>query len=358
MKTCEYLEKMRSQFDDAKLYQKQRKNCNPVTGVHDRLSRKLKTLNCHTNLLISKEAATVSIPYGLPKIHKEGTPLRIIVPMIGGVSYKLSKYLDQLLRPIVNILPHRIVSADSLLSELRQFKNTNNLFLGSLDVVALFPSVNIPFFLRNLPAVLENHQKLWKTIENPLAHISATQLADLIAEICSNTYFKFEDTAYKQLNGVPMGSPVSVAIAEIFMHILESDAIKNCSSPPLFYKRYIDDCLVITRNHKEFEQFYNHMNSHALASNGIQFTREHEQNGTLPFLDVNISRGKNQLEFSVYRKKTHSNRYCHPTSAVPKSVCAGIVKSMRLRAQRYCSEENATKTEIRHLKSAFQKKWI
>lgn len=32
--------------------------------------------------------------YGLPKIHKEGAPLRPIVNTIGGPTYLLAKYLD------------------------------------------------------------------------------------------------------------------------------------------------------------------------------------------------------------------------------------------------------------------------
>ena len=39
--------------------------------------------------------------YGLPKIHKEGIPLRPIVSSIGAVSYETSKELARILKPLV-----------------------------------------------------------------------------------------------------------------------------------------------------------------------------------------------------------------------------------------------------------------
>ncbi|TWW76265.1 hypothetical protein D4764_13G0009270 [Takifugu flavidus] len=37
---------------------------------------------------------TIPCIYGLPKIHKPGTPLRPIVSSINSVTYNISKYLD------------------------------------------------------------------------------------------------------------------------------------------------------------------------------------------------------------------------------------------------------------------------
>uniref|UniRef100_H3AE75 Uncharacterized protein n=1 Tax=Latimeria chalumnae TaxID=7897 RepID=H3AE75_LATCH len=40
--------------------------------------------------------------YGLPKIHKEGNPLRPIVSNIGSPAYALAKYLCDITSPLVN----------------------------------------------------------------------------------------------------------------------------------------------------------------------------------------------------------------------------------------------------------------
>ena len=39
--------------------------------------------------------------YGLPKIHKEGVPLRPIVSSIGAVTYHTAKELARILKPLV-----------------------------------------------------------------------------------------------------------------------------------------------------------------------------------------------------------------------------------------------------------------
>ncbi len=46
--------------------------------------------------------------YGLPKVHKEGMPLRPIVSFVGSPTYNLSKYLAFLLSPLVGKSPYSI----------------------------------------------------------------------------------------------------------------------------------------------------------------------------------------------------------------------------------------------------------
>ena len=42
-------------------------------------------------------------------------------------------------------------------------------------------------------------------------------------EICSKqNYFKFNDKTYRQLDGLPMGSPLSPLLSEIFMAFLQN----------------------------------------------------------------------------------------------------------------------------------------
>ena len=57
----------------------------------------------------------------------------------------------------------------------------------------------------------------------------------------------------------------------------------------------------------EAECLLSHLNS---VESSIQFTLEREKDRHLPFLDLNVSRGvQGNLETSVYRKPTHTNKY-------------------------------------------------
>ena len=41
--------------------------------------------------------------YGLPKVHKEGVPLRPIISIRGSVTYKTAKELSRILKPLEGI---------------------------------------------------------------------------------------------------------------------------------------------------------------------------------------------------------------------------------------------------------------
>ena len=48
--------------------------------------------------------------YGLPNIHKQGTPLRPIVSSCGLVIYSVAKELSKILKPLVGKSSHHINS--------------------------------------------------------------------------------------------------------------------------------------------------------------------------------------------------------------------------------------------------------
>ena len=78
--------------------------------------------------------------------------------------------------------------------------------------------------------------------------------------------------------------------------------------------------------------FFVHLNS---LRPSIQFTMEMEENDSLPFLDTLIKRGAGgMIDFSVYRKPTHTDRYLQYSSHHPHHVKGGMVSGLfhRVRA--------------------------
>ena len=57
--------------------------------------------------------------YGLPKIHKTGTPLRPIVSCRGLVTYGVAKVTAKVLKPLVGRLPHHIQSTSDFVNNVR-----------------------------------------------------------------------------------------------------------------------------------------------------------------------------------------------------------------------------------------------
>ncbi|KAG8235755.1 hypothetical protein J437_LFUL015376 [Ladona fulva] len=60
--------------------------------------------------------------YGLPKVHKPGTPLRPIVSAINAPTYLLAKYLAKLLAPIIGHNEHHVQDSTKLVKTLANIK--------------------------------------------------------------------------------------------------------------------------------------------------------------------------------------------------------------------------------------------
>ena len=79
--------------------------------------------------------------YGLAKVHKDNPLLRPVVSMVGTPEYKLAKYLDILMKPLIPDT-YLLKSTDDFYKRLKQFPCNNSYRIVSFDVVSLF--TNIP----------------------------------------------------------------------------------------------------------------------------------------------------------------------------------------------------------------------
>ena len=104
--------------------------------------------------------------------------------------------------------------------------------------------------------------------------------------------------------GTAMGSPISVVVAEIVMQNIEEQALPTYTRTIPLWLRYVDD--TFTAVHKEgIDDFHEHLNRQNAE---MQFTKEIEENGIIPFLDCLVTRDNNILKTTIYRKPTHTDR--------------------------------------------------
>ena len=91
----------------------------------------------------------------------------------------------------------------------------------------------------------------------------------------------------------------------------------------------VDDVISVVSG-KEAERFLSHLNS---IEPSVQFTLEREKDRHLPFLDLNVSRGvQGNLETSVYRKPTHTDKYLAFDSHHPICHKKSVAKTLLRRA--------------------------
>ena len=95
--------------------------------------------------------------YGLPKIHKQDTPLRPILSSCGSVTYGVAKELSKILKPLVGKSPHHINRTQVFVEQVKNVTLLPGECLSSYNVSALFTSVPVDPALGNIKDLLENN---------------------------------------------------------------------------------------------------------------------------------------------------------------------------------------------------------
>lgn len=285
--------------------------------------------------------------YGLPKVHKEGTPMRPIVSNINCPTYKLAKHLSKIINPLTGQSESYIKNSFEFTTKIKEIDVDKDDKMISFDVVNLFTKVPVNETLELLFKKLSEDETLSERTNIPIQEICN------LTEMCiKNTYFQFEEQFYEQIEGMAMGSPLSPVLANIFMEDFEKEVLKTTTLKPRLWLRYVDDTFVLWPHRLEdIEVFHQHLNK---RNKSIKFTIEHERDNKLAFLDVMVERKGNHFKTKVYKKKTHTDRYIHFNSHHHHRVHTGTIKCIKNRAKTICNEEYLEQ-ELGNISEVFQK---
>jgi hypothetical protein len=177
--------------------------------------------------------------------------------------------------------------------------NNNNTRICSFDIENMYTDIPREDVINKTNNILKNNIEIEARTRKEIIYIMRT--------IMRLSYFQFDLQYYEQTEGLAMGAPISVIIAEIFIQYLEHKYID-----PIFrtreiiaYYRYIDDILIIYDQHKTnigqtLEEFNNIQPS-------IKFTSEKEQE-KINYLDITIHIKKQKIRiFNI--QKTNAGRH-------------------------------------------------
>ena len=151
---------------------------------------------------------------------------------------------------------------------------------------------------------------------------------------------------------MPMGSPLGPTFANIFLSFHETQWLSQCPNQfkPLLYKRYVDDLLIIFKEPSHAPLFLQYLNT---QHNNITFTIEHEQNNSLPFLDILITHNSTSFDTSVYRKRTNTLLGTNFFSFTHPQFIMSSIHTLIYRAYNISSNWFNFHTEITYLKKYF-----
>ncbi|UYV74794.1 hypothetical protein LAZ67_12001008 [Cordylochernes scorpioides] len=187
--------------------------------------------------------------YGLPKVHKINIPLRPIVAFHLSPTAPLAQYLAKIIIPLFKegAASTSISSTPKFLDHIQQLPVVPNSLMISFDVINLYPS---------------------------LPH-------SLILE-CTTEFLR----THGQSKGTPMGSPLSSPLSEIVMRKVDCLITGHFQADIHTRFRYIDDIFCIVKT-ESLDSIHTKLNS---LFPDIQFTVEIENNCSLAFLDIMITK--------------------------------------------------------------------
>ena len=151
-----------------------------------------------------------------------------------------------------------------------------------------------------------------------------------------------------------MGSPLGPTLANIFLCHHEKECLRNCPNEfrPIKYVRYVDDTFLLFSNESHVDKFQQFLNQ---QHDNITFTVEKEENGRLPFLDVDVTKTDNAFVTGTYRKPTFSGVYSNYRSLIPTEYKYGLVTTLLYRSFELVSDYVMLDKEIKNLKGILKK---
>lgn len=353
MDQTDYLREVRRQLEDRNSYiplqgDPTERHCKEIRAFLRAHSRREGISKENLELMVPDEPRCPTL-YILPKIHKPYSlpdvlpPGRPIVSSFGAPTERISAYVDEHLKPLVQALPSYCKDSFHFLEILRNLQLPSSgehpVLMAVIDVVSLY--TNIPHD-EGLAAL---RWSLNGRVDG--AEPSSDFLTGLAELVLTKNAFSFEGLHYLQIKGTAMGTRMAPSYANIFMGRLEQEFLSREPLQPFLWVRYIDDVFCIwLHGPDQFCAFMERLQS----AGPVGFTHA-VSTSTVTYLDVDVSLVDGQFQTAVHVKPTNPQQYLHWDSCHPPHVKRSIPRSLSIRSHRLCSEPPKLESHLSNLKS-------
>ena len=349
----QYNTELLRQLEDTETYTKLLGN--PTSKYKEQLKQlihlgvKGDILNKKESVFLLPEVCRIPIIYIIPKIHKDkvNPPGRPIVNGIDSLTARMGQYLDQFLQPVIQQTKAYLRDTKHVLQLLEEVPVVEGqTWIATADVSSLYTIVKhhqacsaTKWLLRNYTMLICKQRKfLIKCLEFCL----------------KSNYFWYNQSYYNQRTGIAMGAKFAPSVANAFMAQWEESVIySNTPTQLVFYKRYIDDVLMVWKGTKEtFENFCAELNINDQNINLVFNISDKSVN----FLDLDITISTNKLITKTHFKSVDSNSYLSLNSCHHKSWLLNIPKGQLVRIKRNCTNNTDFLTQAEFIGARFKNK--
>ncbi|CAF3810183.1 unnamed protein product [Rotaria sordida] len=272
--------------------------------------------------------------YYSPKAHKSGTPQRPIISGLKHSTIKISKFLDDLLRPLFDKMTQEttVTSGFELVKKLNEWSkvnmNQNTIFctIDGIDLYTMIPHVEGVLSLKKMLDYLKLKKANGFKVET---------IIRLSRFVMQNNYFSYDGQFYHQIRDGAMGSPLTLTMANCYMFFFERALPKQIKNGVGLYFRYIDDLFIVInwstryllKQIDRWNKFDENIKLHANIGAFINFLD----------LYIYMENRDGTLCTTVYQKPSYESYYLPFNSIHPLHMKKNIPFTMLLCAIRYCS---------------------
>lgn len=172
------------------------------------------------------------------------------------------------------------------------------------DYEALYPSIKLE------PACLMLYRLLLESL--PQEETDPVWKRSLCHLLVHEAYFQFRGSFYKQAVGVPIGSPLVGILAELVVQKKESEVFHKLIPTVKFYRRYIDDIIIIRKRNEKDLEIESLFEDQSL---GLKLKKVKEDEAEISYLDLKIKIVRGEYQMMVYRKGTYIPVFIHKSSS-------------------------------------------
>ncbi|XP_067121280.1 uncharacterized protein [Centruroides vittatus] len=263
--------------------------------------------------------------FAFAKTHKEGKEIRPIVENRKVPTFILEKRLH---RYISSRLDNSALVAQDPANVVEEIQNLSLMeeeVATVFDYENMYPSVKIESCKEALLEFLFD--------VNPELARYNEEISEMVNLICYESCFSFNGQAYRQKRVVPMGSLVSGILCELVIRKMEKKVLYDFKKDVLYFKRYVDDVLIVWRNNSMIGKFVERVNNN---NDGLKLKMEQKSSLAIHFLDINIVFKEGHFSTNVYVKPTHSPLYIPSHSNDPYHYKLAAFRALIRRAYTYC----------------------
>jgi hypothetical protein len=188
--------------------------------------------------------------YGLPKIHKNKSPMpsRPVISQCGSYSAIISTYIDYKLQQLTPSIPSYIKNSASLLNKLDKLKSLPpNCKLFTSDATSMYTNIDPGEGVNTLCLYLNKYAS-----EGKGSTLNKELVCELMKLVMENNIFQFGNSYWKQNVGTAMGTPCACIYATIFFAWFERErTMTKYKRNLILYCRQIDNIFGIWQHNRE-----------------------------------------------------------------------------------------------------------